>query len=155
MLSTDLEYSDFGRSLMLGSHDVDIDIFRKVGSFAWTLDMRVDGKSVEWPHPFVADKAAYDAAVVHLKERGLNPDMFAADDDYPIIGSPLSQNLLVEGHRFEISIYRGVDEPDWILEIINPKGTSFIPEERFKTDEDALGVAPADFENEPIEEFLG
>ena len=35
------------------------------------------------------------------------------------------------------------------------KGTSFIPDERFKTDSDALGAALADFENEPIEDFLG
>lgn len=153
MLSTDFEYSDFCRSLIIGSHDVDIAIFREFGSFAWHLEMHIDDKPVEWPHVFVADKAAFDAAILHLKERGLNPDMFEKDD-YPIIDSPLSQKLLVEGHPFEISIYRGVDEPDWILEITNGKGTSFIPDERFKTDKDALAAALADFENEPVEEFL-
>jgi hypothetical protein len=155
MLSTDFDYSDFCQSLIIGSHDADIEIFREAGTFSWTLEMHVDGEPVHWPHVFVADKAAYDSAILYLKERGLNPDMFADDDDYPIIESPLCQKLLVEGHPFEISIYRGVDEPDWILEITNAKGTSFIPDERFKTDRDALGVALADFENEPIEEFLG
>ncbi|MGB0900486.1 hypothetical protein [Halocynthiibacter sp.] len=155
MLSTDFEYSDYSKSLIIDGQDIDIEIFRENGTFAWHLEMQIDGKSVEWPNVFIADKAAYDAAVVHLRERGLNPDMFADDDDYPIVDSPLCQKLLVEGHPFEISIYRGVDEPDWILEITNPKGTSFIPEERFKTDQDALGAALADFENEPIEEFLG
>ena len=155
MLSTDLEYSDFSQSLIIGSHEVDIDIFREAGTAAWTLKMQVDGKPVEWPHVFVADKAAYDAAMLHLKERGLNPDMFADDDEYGIIESPLGQRLLVEGHPFEISIYRGVDEPEWILEITNAKGTSLILDERFKTDKDALGVAIAGFENEPIEDFLG
>lgn len=72
-----------------------------------------------------------------------------------IIESPLCQKLLVEGHPFEISIYRGVDEQEWILEIINAKGTSFIPDERFKTDKDALGAALTDFENEPLEDVLG
>ena len=72
-----------------------------------------------------------------------------------LIESPLGQRLLVEGHPFEISIYRGVDEPEWILEITNAKGTSLILDERFKTDKDALGVAIAGFENEPIEDFLG
>tara|TARA_B110000211_G_C13853845_1_gene453378 strand:- start:128 stop:583 length:456 start_codon:yes stop_codon:yes gene_type:complete len=100
--------------------------------------MKVDGKPVHWPHVFVADKAAYDAAVLYLKERGLNPDMFTEEDDYPIIESPLCQKLLVEGHPFEISLYRGVDEPEWILEITNANGTSFIPDEQFKTDKDAL-----------------
>jgi uncharacterized protein len=154
MLSTDFDYSDFCKSFVIGDHDVAIEIFREVGTFSWTLKMEVDGKPVEWSHVFVADKAAYDAAVVYLKERGLNPDTLADDEDYPIIDSPLSQSLLVEGHRFEISIYRGVDEPDWILEIINAKGTSFIPVGRFRTDKDALGAALADFENEPIEDFL-
>ena len=154
MLSIDFEYSDFCESIIIGNHDVDIEIFRETGTFAWTLEMLIDGKPVEWPHVFVADKAAYDAAILYLKERGLNPDMFTDDDDYPIIESPLCQKLLVEGHPFEISIYRGVDEPEWILEITNAKGTSIIPDERFKTDEDALGVALADFENEPIANFL-
>ncbi len=154
MLSTDFEYSDFGRSFIIGKHDVEVEIFRETGTFAWHLEMAVDGKPVEWPHTFIADKAAYDAAVIHLKELGLNPDM-TDPDDFDIIDSPLSQNLLVEGHPFEISIYRGIDEPDWILEIINGKGTSFIPDMRFSTDQDALGAALADFENEPIEEFLG
>lgn len=134
---------------------MDIEIFREAGTYAWTLEMEVDGKPVEWPHVFVADKAAYEAAILYLKEHGLNPDMFADEDDYPIIDSPLCQKLLVEGHPFEISIYRGIDEPEWILEIINSMGTSFIPDERFKTDKDALCVALADFENEPIENFLG
>lgn len=155
MLSTDFEYSDYSQSLIIGSQDVDIEIFREVATYAWTLEMQVDGKLVEWPHVFVADKAAYDAAILYLKKHGLNPDMFADDDDYPIIESPLCQMLLVEGHLFEISIYRGIDEPEWILEIINAMGTSFIPDERFKTDKDAFGVALADFENEPIENFLG
>jgi hypothetical protein len=155
MLSTDFDYSDFCQSLIIGSHDADIEIFREAGTFAWTLEMKVDGKPVHWPHVFVADKAAYDAAVLYLKERGLNPDMFTEEDDYPIIESPLCQKLLVEGHPFEISIYRGVDEPEWILEVTNANGTSFIPDEQFKTDKDALGAALADFENEPIEDFLG
>lgn len=155
MLSTDFEYSDYSKSLIIDGQDVDIEIFREHGAFAWHLEIKVGGKTVEWPNVFIADKAAYDAAVVYLKERGLNPDMSADDDDYPIVDSPLCQRLLVEGHPFEISIYRGVDEPDWILEITNSKGTSFIPEERFKSDRDALGAALADFENEPIEEFLG
>lgn len=59
----------------------------------------------------------------------------------------------VEGHRFQIDIYRGPDE-GWTLEVVNEKGTSYIPDTLFDTDTDALGVALADFENEPIKEFL-
>jgi len=35
------------------------------------------------------------------------------------------------------------------------KGTSLTPDERFKMDRDALGVKLADYENEPLEGFLG
>ena len=152
-MPTEYEYSDYGRDFMIGGINVDIEIFRNHGTHAWHMETSIDGEVLEWPHTFIADKAAYDAAIKHIKERGLNPDMF--ENDFEIIDSPLNQRLLVEGHSFEITIYKGVDEPDWILEIINEKGTSFIPEERFKTDSVAMGAALADFENEPIEEFLG
>jgi|TARA_B110000908_G_scaffold130255_1_gene153124 hypothetical protein len=75
MLSTDFDYSDFRQSRIIGSHDEDIEILRDSGTFAWTLEMKVDGKPVHWPHVFVADKATYDDAVLYLKERGLNPDI--------------------------------------------------------------------------------
>ena len=155
MFSTDFDYSDFCQSFVIGGQDVNIEIFREVGTFAWTLEIQVDGKVVEWSHVFVADKAAYDAAMLYLRERRLNTNSSAHDGDHPIIESPLCQKLLVDGHPFEISIYRGVDEQEWILEIINAKGTSFTPDERFKTDTDALGAALDDFENEPIRNFLG
>ena len=34
MLSTDFDYSDFCQSLIIGSHDADIEIFRESGTFA-------------------------------------------------------------------------------------------------------------------------
>ena len=70
-----------------------------------------------------------------------------------IISSPLSQSVVVEGNRFEIQIYRGEDTP-WSLEVVNAKGTSFVWDELFPTEEDALGAALADFENSPVEDFL-
>lgn len=154
MASTEFEYSDYNQSLMIGGNDVDIEIYREPGTHAWHLEMKISGKITEWPHVFIADKAAFDAAVKYLKEHGLDPDMFQ-DDGFVLIESPLSQSVMVEGHRFDIAIYRGADEPDWILEIVNEKGTSILPDGRFPTDQDALGAAMADFENGPIEEFLG
>lgn len=154
MPSKEFEYSNYSRSLMIGENDADIEIYREPGTHAWHLEMKINGKIVEWPHVFIADKAAFDAAIKHLKERGLDPDMFQ-DDDFVLIESPLNQSVMIEGHRFDIEIYRGADETDWILEIVNEKGTSIIPDARFPTDQDALGAAMADFENEPIEEFIG
>ncbi|MBM2295096.1 hypothetical protein JQX09_24580 [Sulfitobacter pseudonitzschiae] len=73
--------------------------------------------------------------------------------DIKIIESPLSQSVAVEGHRFEIQIYRGEDTL-WTLEVVNEKSTSFVWDELFPTDRDALGAALADFENSPVEDFL-
>ncbi len=74
--------------------------------------------------------------------------------EFSIINSPLSQSVLVEGHRFDIKIYRGEDTM-WTLEVVNAKATSFVWDELFPTDEDALGAALADFENSPVEDFFG
>ncbi len=73
--------------------------------------------------------------------------------DFVIINSPLSQSLVVEGHRFEIQIYRREDT-QWTLEVVNAKAISFVRDELFPTEEDALGAALADFENSPVEDFL-
>lgn len=73
--------------------------------------------------------------------------------DIKIIDSPLSQSVAVEGHRFEIQIYRG-EGTMWTLEVVNEKSTSFVWDELFPTDRDALGAALADFENSPVEDFL-
>ncbi|UOA16503.1 hypothetical protein [Sulfitobacter dubius] len=72
---------------------------------------------------------------------------------FEIICSPLSQSVVVEGNRFKIQIYRGEDT-QWSLEIVNAKGTSFVWDELFPTEEDALGAALKDFENSPIKNFL-
>ena len=74
--------------------------------------------------------------------------------DITITDSPLSQSLIVEGHCFDIKIYRG-EHTLWTLEVVNAKATSFVWDELFPTDEDALGAALTDFENSPVEDFLG
>jgi len=77
------------------------------------------------------------------------------DDENEIIQSQLCQRIVVEGHMFDIQIYRGADEPMWILEIVNEKGTSIIPDELFETDNIALETALNDLQEDPIKEFLG
>ena len=149
-----VETSDYCRSFLIEDTDVDIEIFRPDGTHGWQLELKINGHLVETPNVFLADKAAYDHAIELLKQNGHDPQILAADD-FGIIDSPLSQRVLVEGHPFEIKIYRGVDEPEWLLEIVNAKGTSIVPEQTFKTDREALATAMADFETDPIEEFLG
>ncbi len=70
------------------------------------------------------------------------------DDTYDLIHSPLARVLSGEGHTLEIDIYRGVDEPDWILEIEDETGTSTVFDERFATDQAALDAALTQIEAE-------
>lgn len=135
--------------------NVDIDIFRHAANSGWTLQISLNGNAKTWPHEFIADKAAYDAALAHLKERGIDLDMVGDEDnEYEITDSPLNREIIVEGHVFQIQMYHGPDSEGWTLEVVNEKGTSYIPDYTFPTDTDAMGAALADFEDEPIEEFL-
>jgi uncharacterized protein len=68
------------------------------------------------------------------------------DDTYDIIHSQLERTLSGEGHSLKIAIYRGADEPDWILEIEDETGTSTVFDERFATDQAALDAALAEIE---------
>ncbi len=45
------------------------------------------------------------------------------DDDPEIIFSPLTQAVLVDGHRFNVEIYRASDDPGWVLSVENAYGT--------------------------------
>lgn len=70
------------------------------------------------------------------------------DDTCDLVHSPLARMLSGEGHTLEIDIYRGVDEPDWILEIEDETGTSTVFDERFATDQAALDAALTQIEAE-------
>jgi uncharacterized protein len=63
------------------------------------------------------------------------------DDTYNNVHSPLERTLSGEGHSLHIGIYRGADEPDWILEIQDEQGMSTVFDERFATDQAALDAA--------------
>lgn len=54
--------------------------------------------------------------------------------------SPLSQMILCQGQAMDVQIYED-GEGRWMLEIINAGGTSFVWDDRFDTEEDALAEA--------------
>jgi len=70
------------------------------------------------------------------------------DDTYDIVHSPLGRKISGEGHTLHIDIYRGVTEPDWILEIEDETGTSTVFGERFASEQEALDTALAQIEAE-------
>lgn len=71
-----------------------------------------------------------------------------SDDHYELVHSPLERTLSGEGHTLRIAIYRGADEPDWILEIEDEAGTSTVFDERFASDQAALAAALVEIEAE-------
>lgn len=51
-----------------------------------------------------------------------------------LIMSPLCQSLSVEGHTFQVEIYRG-GSSKWILEVVDSLGTSTVWDDQFETDQ--------------------
>jgi uncharacterized protein len=61
-----------------------------------------------------------------------------SDDDYKIEYSSLCQNFSEGSVTVQVQIYRGEDDPGWILEVVDQEGNSTVWDDRFATDGDAL-----------------
>lgn len=71
-----------------------------------------------------------------------------------LIQSPLSQSITRDGHALQVDIYRLEDEVDWVLEVVNETGTSHVWDDRFATDQAALGAVHEAIDEEGITAFL-
>ncbi|WP_280545981.1 MULTISPECIES: hypothetical protein [unclassified Halomonas] len=71
-----------------------------------------------------------------------------------LIQSPLSQSITRDGHTLQVDIYRLEEEVDWLLEVVNADGTSHVWDDRFTTDQAALGALHAAIDEEGIGVFL-
>ena len=80
--------------------------------------------------------------------------MAPMEDDIEIVYSPLQQSCTKDGHTLDIQIYRGENEADWILEIVDEGGSSTVWEDRFPTDKAALDEARRAIDEEGVEVFL-
>lgn len=70
------------------------------------------------------------------------------------VRSSKSQYFVLDGHRFDIQIYRGKSDRNWLLEVIDCKGTSHFWDDRFQSDKDALDTALDKLERDGIYGFL-
>jgi RPA family protein len=61
-----------------------------------------------------------------------------SDDDYKIEYSSLCQNFSEGSVTVQVQIYRGEDDPGWILEVVDQEGASTVWDNRFATDEAAF-----------------
>jgi hypothetical protein len=72
------------------------------------------------------------------------------DSDPEIIYSEHCCDLMFEGHRLELHIYKTEEDPAWVLETVNEFGTSTVWDEVFISD----GLALRAFEKACAEEGL-
>ncbi len=59
-------------------------------------------------------------------------------DNYKIEDSPLCQSFSEGSVTVQVHIYRGEDNPGWILEVVDQDGTSTVWDDRFATDAEAF-----------------
>lgn len=76
------------------------------------------------------------------------------DDEYPIVHSPLEEQVTRDGVSVEVLIYRGEGDQDWILEVVDENGGSTVWDEPFLTDRAAHNAALAAIAEEGIGAFV-
>lgn len=76
------------------------------------------------------------------------------DNEPSIIYSPLRQRIEGDGTYIDVEIYRGEDEPAWILEVVDEENASTVYDEPFETDQAALDEVRASIEKYGIRVYL-
>jgi hypothetical protein len=74
--------------------------------------------------------------------------------DPEIVMSPLCREIVEDGTWIQVDIYRGVDEPGWILEVVDEENASTVWDEPFDTDQEALDAVMQVIEIDGIRSFL-
>lgn len=76
------------------------------------------------------------------------------DDEYKLINSPLSRTVTRDGLTIEVCIYRGEEEPRWLLEVVDQVGTSTVWSETFATEREALNEVYRTIDSEGMTAFM-
>lgn len=79
--------------------------------------------------------------------------MLDMTENIDIIHSPLEQTYSADGHSVRIQIYRSADS-QWILEVVDERGTSTVWDDAFETDKEALEEAFMSIEIEGVDSFI-
>lgn len=92
----------------------------------------------------------------HESYYALVPDesAFLNQTDYPIEHSPLERTITRDGVSVRVSIYRGPEDPGWILEIEDERGGSTAWDDLFDSDRAALDEALQTIEHEGIQSLI-
>ncbi len=76
-------------------------------------------------------------------------------DEPNLIMSDKCKSVLVDGFRFEIEIYRLENQASWTLEVIDAEDASYVWDDKFSSDQDALDTAVDILNNEGALGFMG
>jgi uncharacterized protein len=76
------------------------------------------------------------------------------EEEPNLVVSGLSKAVTLDGVRFRIEIYSLEHDPDWILEVVDPNGTSIVWDEPFETDRQAFDTAVATILEEGAAAFM-
>ena len=74
--------------------------------------------------------------------------------DPEIVMSPLCREIIKDGTKVQVDIYRGEDDSGWILEVIDEENASTVWDPPFDTDSEALDTVMEVIEREGIRTFL-
>ena len=74
--------------------------------------------------------------------------------DPEIVMSPLCREIIEDGTKVQVDIYRGENESGWILEVIDEENASTVWDEPFDTDREALDEVMEVIEQDGIRSFL-
>lgn len=69
--------------------------------------------------------------------------------------SPLGCEYSLDGKTVQVEIYRGAEEPGWILEVVDELGNSTVWEEPLETDQAALDQFYATIKEEGLDSLIG
>ena len=75
-------------------------------------------------------------------------------EEYEIENSRLSRRISKDGMTVEVHIFRGEDDPGWILQVVDQEGGSTVWDDLFPTEEEALAEALNTIETEGIACFV-
>jgi len=74
--------------------------------------------------------------------------------DQEIVMSPLCREIIEDGTKIQVDIYRGENESGWILEVIDEENASTVWDEPFDTDQEALDAVMKVIEHDGIRSLL-
>lgn len=80
--------------------------------------------------------------------------MTSKNTEPTLIFSDHCQDIMVDSHRFTVSIVSSDQNPEWCLEVVDENSMSHVWEATFETDSEALEAAMIAFNDEGAAGFL-